>query len=201
MTNSTFKNIIRDAQQKIIRLAKKNSLLWFYNMHQKEVVESAEKLLKLYKKADRQIVLIACWLHDISKYYAKDRKNTSKVDKSHHIDSANLGESFLKNYNLTEEEVNKIKSCILRHRNTPPYKARTLEERIIATADTLSHYTSIFYFTYFKFFPDHSLEEMVKNQSEKLKRDWRDLELLPKAKKLVKEEYKVLKKLLENYNK
>ena len=206
MKNSLFQKIVKDSQRKIQLLAKKNGLLWFYNMHQKEVVRNTEKLLNLYKKADRKIAMIACWLHDISKYYSKNRREISRVDelhhtveRFHHIDSANLAERFLKNYNLTREEIDKIKNCILRHRNSKPYKAKTLEEKIIAVADTLSHLTSIFYLTYFKFFPDNSLEKMVKSQLEKLDRDWRDLQLLPKAKKLVEKEYKTLKKLLANY--
>ena len=36
---------------------------------------------------------------------------------------------------------------------------------------------------------------------EKIKRAWRDLQILPEAKKMVEIEYKTLKKLLENYNK
>jgi hypothetical protein len=44
------------------------------------------------------------------------------------------------------------------------------------------------------------MEEMVKSQIGKLDRDWRDLQLLPKAKKLVEREYKIIRKLITNYN-
>ena len=69
MTDRVFKHIIKQSEEVIIKLAKQNGWVWFYNMHQKEVLEAAEELLKLYPKADRQIVMIACWLHDVSKYY------------------------------------------------------------------------------------------------------------------------------------
>jgi len=201
MINSTFKKIINDTQQKILKLTKKNGWLWFYKMHQKEVINASKKLLKLYPKANKKIVLISSWLHDISKYYAKNTKDVPAVEKNHHIDSAKIAERFLRSYKLNEKEINQIRNCILRHRNKPPYRARTLEEKMMTVADTLSHFTSIFYLTYFKFYPEHSIEEMVKNNLAKLKRDWRDIQLLPKAKKLVEEEYKILKKLLENYQK
>ena len=69
----------------------------------------------------------------------------------------------------------------------------------MAAADTMSHFIGIFYLTYFKFYPKDSLEEMAESQIRKLDRDWRDLNLLPKAKKIVEREYKILRKLHENY--
>ncbi len=148
-----------------------------------------------------QIVLISCWLHDIAHYYAKSGKEILEVKTNHHIKGTKIAENFLKKYQITKKEIGKIKNCILCHRNKSPYIPKTLEEKIVAVADTLSHFESIFYLTYFKFHPEHSLEKMVKNGLEKLKRDWRDLELLPKTKKLVEVEYKTLKKLLENHQK
>lgn len=201
MKKQTFKKIIRDSQREILKLAKKNGWVWFYNLHQKEAVKCAEKLLKLYKKANKQIVLISSWLHDIAHYYAKNSKEILTVKTNHHIESAKAAERFLRKYKITDEEIAEIKNCILKHRNSAPYTPKTLEEKIVAVADTLSHFESIFYFVYFKFHPEHSLEEMVKTDLLKLKRDWRDLGLLPKAKKLVETEYKILKKLLENYQK
>lgn len=201
MKHSTFKKILRDSQWKILNLAKKNNWLWFYNLHQKEVIKCAKKLLKLYRKANRQIVLISCWLHDIGHYYAKSGEEILMVKVNHHIESAKIAESFLKKYKVTKEEIDEIKNCIVKHRNLSPYLPKTLEEKIVAVADTLSHFESIFYFIYFKFHPEHSLEKMVKSELEKLKRDWRDLGLLPRARKLVEAEYKTLKRLLENYQK
>lgn len=201
MTTPTFQKIIKDAKVEIKKIAKRNGWMWFYEMHQKEVIKYAEKLLKIYKTADRKTVLIACWLHDIAHYYARNGREILKVKKTHHLNGAKIAEKFLKQYNLKREEVEKITNCILKHRNHPPYTARTLEEKIVVVADTLSHFGSIFYLTYFKFHPSHSLEKMVEDDLAKLKRDWRDIQILPKAKKLAEAEYKMFKKLLENYNK
>ena len=201
MTDFLFQKIIQDSQREILKLAKKNGWLWFYNLHQKEVIKCAKKLLKIYKKADRKIVLISCWFHDIAHYYARDGKEIFEIKKNHHIKGAKIAEDFLKSYKLNKEEILKIKNCVLRHRNKEPYVARSLEEKIVVVADTLSHFESIFYFTYFKFSPDDSLEAMVKKDLEKLDRDWHDLGLLPEARKLAENEYKVFRKLLKNYKK
>lgn len=201
MTNKIFNRIIKDSRKKIRNLAIKNRWLWFYNLHQKEVINFAEKLLKIYKKADRKIVFISCWLHDIAHYYARDSEGILKVKANHHIKSAKIAGDFLKRYNIGKDELEKIKNCIICHRNKKLFSPKTIEEKIVVVADTMSHFGSIFYFTYFKFHPDHSLERMVNNDLEKLKRDLRDINLLPAAKKLVMQEYIIIKKLISNYAK
>lgn len=202
MTNAVFQKIIKDTKKHIIGLAKKNGWVWFYNIHYKKVFREAEKLLKLYPKADGKIVVVACWLHDITKYEARNvGKELKRKHKTHHLDGYKFSKKFLSNYGLGKDEIELIAQCVLRHRNKPSYKVRTLEEKIVAVADTLSHFTSILYILYFKYYPDDSVEKMVKANSEKIENDWRDLALLPKARGLVRKEYEVLKRLHENYNK
>lgn len=185
----------------ISKEAKKNNCFWFYQMHQTDIIKSAKKLLKLYPKADRKIVLISCWLHDIAYYSAKNWQDILKIRKIHHIKGAEIAERFLGKYGLKKEEILKIKNCILRHRNINNYQPKNLEEKIVAVADTLSHFESLFYFTFFKSFPQCSLEKMVKTTLKELEKDWQDIKILPKASKLIKEKYKILKQFFENYGK
>ena len=201
MTNKTFNQITADAQTKLKKLAKQNGWTWFYNLHQREVVIYAEKLLKIYKQGDRKILIIACWLHDIAHYYAKSPKEILAVKATHHIDGAKIAGEFLKKYQISADEIKRIQNCILCHRNTKPYQPKTLEEKMMAVADTMSHFGSIFYFTYFKFHPDHSLEQMIEDDLAKIKRDRRDINLLPRARKLVAKECQLIQKLLANYSK
>jgi HD superfamily phosphodiesterase len=198
MNKKQFQKIVNDIKELILREAKKNDWLWFYDLHQKEVVKCAEKLLKIYK-ADRQVVIIACWLHDISKYQIKSKLDTGKFHKTHHFDSYEFSKKYLAKYKISDNELEQISNCVLRHRNSSSYKARTVEEKIVAVADTLSHFTGVFYFTHFKFHPESSIDFMVNNHLEKLKRDWRDFGLLPKSRKIVEKEFVAIKKLHENY--
>lgn len=201
MENRIFQKIIKDAQKMISNKARKNNCFWFYQMHQNDIIKSARKLLKLYPKTNRKIVLIACWLHDIAYYDVKNWYNILKIRKIHHIKGADIAEKFLTKYNLERKEMQKIKNCILKHRNINNYRPKSLEEKIVAVADTLSHFESLFYLTFFKSFPRCSLEEMVKTNIKELKKDWQDIKILPKAPKLIEEKYKVLKQLFENYKK
>jgi uncharacterized protein len=199
MKDQVYKQIIKDVQDKVKSLAQKNNWLWFFNLHQREVIIYAEKLLKIYKRADHKIVMISCWLHDIAHYYATNGREILEVKKNHHLKGAEIAENFLKKYKISREEIERVKNCIIRHRNKKPHTPKTLEEKIMVVADTMSHFGSIFYLTYFKFHPDHTLEQMVADDLAKIERDWRDVNILPKAGKMVEKEYRVIKKMLMNY--
>jgi len=198
MTESTYHKIIEDIRGIILKKAEENDWLWFYQLHQKEVLKCAKKLLKLYR-ADKRIVIIACWLHDVSRYSVKNKLQLKASDKIHHIESAKFAKDFLGKYDLSKQEISNIYNCVIRHRNASPYKARSKEEKIVSTADTISHFSSVFYMTHFKFHPDNSIDDLVRLQHKKLGRDWADLSMLPKAKSLVKKEYQMLRRLHKNY--
>lgn len=201
MNKTEYQKILKDIGKTIVCLATENGWLWFYRMHQKEVLKYAIKLLKLYPEANKEVVIISCWLHDFSYYHVKDKSAFDNQRKIHHIESAKLAGDILSKHRLTVGEIGQIKSCILSHRNSPPYLAKTIEEKIVAVSDTLSHFGSVFYFTYLKFYPEKSIDDMVKDDLEKLARDKRDFKLLPGSEKLVKKEYETIKKLLANYQK
>ncbi|MFH1427685.1 MAG: HD domain-containing protein [Patescibacteria group bacterium] len=167
-------------------------------MHIKEIIKCANKLLKIYK-ADKKVVIIACWLHDISKFKVKNKKDTTKYHKTHHLDSYKFSIKFLSNYSISNKEKEEICNCVLRHRNNKPYQVRTIEEKIITVADILSHFTNIFYFTHFKFHPDDSVYDMAIAHLEKIERDWQDLNLLPKSIKLIEDKYKILREMHQNF--
>ncbi|KKR18171.1 MAG: hypothetical protein UU65_C0003G0177 [candidate division CPR2 bacterium GW2011_GWC1_41_48] len=192
--------LIQKIEKEVFEIANKNGWEWFYKVHMKPMVKSANELLKLYPEANKEIVIIAAWLHDTAKIYAKDIIEFEEIHKTHHLESAEVAKDLLlKHKELTDEKIEEILSCIIRHRNSKDYPAKTLEEKIVTVADTLSHFRGAIYLIHFKFFPEHSLEQMAHEALAKLDRDWRDLKLLPEAPKLAETEYQVLKKMLESY--
>ena len=72
-------------------------------------VDYAEKLAdELY--ANKEIVLIAAWLHDIgSIVYGR---------KDHHITGAKIAEEKLKELGYPKEKIELVKKCILNHRGS-----------------------------------------------------------------------------------
>ena len=179
MLDKVYKRINKDVNKEMVKVAQKNNQMWFYNLHIKEVVECARQLLPLYK-ANEKVVILSAWMHDFSLLYVDSNNRLKTSHKVHHLESSEMAEKFLKKYKVDESERHAIKEAILRHRNKDEFKPRKTEEKIVAVADAMSHFTGLYYFTYFKFYPNDSLEEMILKRKKQIEKDWEKLEILPK---------------------
>lgn len=84
---------------------------------------------------DIEIVEISAWLHDIGSIMNGRRE--------HHIRGAEIAEKKLRELNYPLEKIQKVKKCILNHRGSINNNRKTLEEKIIADADSLSHFDNL----------------------------------------------------------
>ncbi len=92
-------------------------------------VEFAEKM-----KADKEIVFLASWLHDIGTIiYRKE---------DHHITGPEIAEKELRELGYPEMRIAMVKHCILSHRASQNIKRETLEAQIVADADAMAHFGS-----------------------------------------------------------
>ncbi|PLX27879.1 hypothetical protein C0583_01420 [Candidatus Parcubacteria bacterium] len=198
MLDKTYKRANKDINKHMVKKAQHNNAMWFYNLHIKEVVECARQLLPLYN-SDEKVVTLACWLHDVSLLYVESQNNMIDAHKIHHTESAKIADELLKPYKMDKQEKDLIISCVQYHRNKSGYQPKKTEEKIVAVADAMSHFTSLYYFTYFKFNPNDSLEEMILKRKKQIEKDWNKLDILPKSKKIVKDKYLFFKELINNY--
>ncbi len=140
---------------------------YFIENHVKHVVKEALGLCKFYPKTDKEVVMVGAWLHDvthpISGYKGED----------HNIASAKTAKEFLISINYDKNKSKKIIRCIERHRTSQPPQPRAIEEKIVASADNLVH------FTMFDFLSKKmGLEKAIR----KLKKDLDSKFMLPEAK-------------------
>lgn len=155
--------------------------VWVY--HILPVVRHALSLGKKLK-ADLEILEIASLLHDYAalkdfKYY-----------KKHHIYGAKFAGAILKDLDYPKAKIAKVQECILCHRGSVPLSRRTVEAKILASADAMAHVTEvadIFFLAY----NVHGLEtyegcEWIKG---KLSRSWN--KIMPEGRDLVKTEYEI----------
>jgi len=163
------------------------------------IVPVVEHGVALSKKlgADREVVELSALLHDYASIY-----NFSLADE-HHIHSAELAEKILNKLNFPLEKIEHVKDCILSHRGSRPVKKDSLEAKILASADAMSHFTELadmMYLTY----GIHKYSTMkgaiwLKN---KLLRSWK--KIIPEGRQMVKNEYdiamKILNKTINNKN-
>lgn len=104
--------------------------------HIAAVVKNAEILSKKYG-ADREIVMIAAWLHDVASI------TDYSLYELHHIHGAKMAYDILKKYNYDEKKIKLIQECIKNHRGSINLKKNSLEELCIADADAISHFDSV----------------------------------------------------------
>lgn len=126
--------IIKKIREFVEEECGKNDLgIEIFENHLISVVNFSKKLA-IQKKADLEIVEIAAWLHDLgSVIYGR---------KDHHITGVEIAKEKLKEFNYPEEKIEKIKKCILNHRGSINNFRETLEEQIIAEADSISFFNN-----------------------------------------------------------
>ncbi len=152
----------------------------FFLDHVRKVVEEAAWLCQFYPEADRDIVTISSWLHDIGQTreaihsYAshKDGEPNYEGIEPHHIRGVRITREFPESINFPEDKTSQILHCIESHRTSKPPDPETIEARIVASADNLSHF--------------QDFEAIVKiigfqNALQKLERDLSSKFMLPEA--------------------
>ncbi len=154
-----------------------------------ELVVKNGKMLAKKLDADEEIVEIASWLHD----YAAISNRKWRLD--HHIYGTKLAEALLKKFGYPNKKIEQVKHCIYAHRASKKIPRRTLEAKIVASADAMAHFShlaGLFYLVYQRKRMD--LKKGKKWVLAKLERSWQ--KLMPEAKSMVRVKYQTIKHLL-----
>jgi len=157
--------------------------------HVGEMERWAAFLCRRYPKADREIVMLGVWLHDLGHYPLP-----SKID--HAIRSEKMAKKFLKDNNYPVKKIKMALHCVRAHRCNDVCP-ETLEARIVACADSASHMTDDMYFDIAR--TDRKLENPALRFSGKIERDFRDISVFPEVKKLLTPLYLSWKSLIAAY--
>lgn len=138
--------------------------------------------------ADKEIVLLAAWLHDIgSILYGRE---------DHHITGARIAEEKLRELGYPAEKIEHVKQCILNHRGSEHRERKTLEEQIVAEADTMSNFDNISGIFKAAFVYEHLDQgEAKESVRKKLENKWQQLRF-ENSKRLVRPKYEAAMVLL-----
>ena len=104
--------------------------------HIQAVVKNAEILADSYH-ADKEVVLIAAWLHDIASI------TDYSFYEDHHIHGAEMAEDILHKFNYSPDKIKLIQQCIRNHRGSISNSRVTLEELCVTDADAISHFDNV----------------------------------------------------------
>ena len=184
-----MKDIVKITQEYVLKECKKKSNPFgmnAYNHHFKSVVMYAEQLAEI-RNADKEIVLISAWLHDIASIKGEYEE--------HHIVGQKYAEDFLKKHNYPKEKIEKVKHCIYAHRGSRNIPRETVEAECIADADAMSHFNTISSLFYLAInVRGMDTEEANTFVKDKLQRSYN--KLTDTGKELIQEKYDAIMKIL-----
>lgn len=156
--------------------------------HIEAVVRNAEILANKYN-ADKEICIIAAWLHDIASI------TDYKLYEEHHIHGAKIASEMLRKFKYNDNKIELIKACILNHRGSIDNKRLSKEEQIIADADAISHFDSVPSLLYLAYKEKNmNIEEGKDFVKSKLERSFRKLS--DESKIFYKEKFENVMKIL-----
>jgi len=183
---------IRQEVRKLVKEAcysknnKFGNTVWLY--HILPVIEHSLNLGRELK-ADLEVLELAALLHD----YA----GTSNYEfyKNHHTQGARLAGKILAKFNFPPAKIKKVKECIISHRGSVNLKKKSIEAKILASADAMSHITELFDMCYLTF-NIHKYEtlEGARWLKNKFVRSWD--KTMPAGKKLIKADYEQALKII-----
>lgn len=104
--------------------------------HIESVVKNAELLAEKYV-ADKEVVMIAAWLHDIASI------TDYSLYEEHHIHGAEIAKELLERMSYDKEKMVLVLECIRNHRGSINLDKFSKEELCVADADAISHFDSV----------------------------------------------------------
>ncbi len=173
-TKNYFLNTVKESGPKF----------WYLDRHLPEVEKWAHKILERKPDANKEIVMLSVWLHDIGQMIGDQGLD-------HAINSETEAKRFLSQEGIDPHILNEVARCVRAHR-CKDVQPESLEAKILAVADSASHMTDIVYI-------DMAARGDKEGAKAKLERDFRDKGLFPELQKESRPLYEAWKKLLDVY--
>lgn len=164
---------------------------WIWANHLPIVANIANKLSQKYD-ANSDIVVSAAWLHDFGDAF------TNRHADNHEGLSKNEAIKVLQKCEYTAKEIAYIvDEVIAPHSCKEGYLPETVEGKILATADSLAHFSTDFYVQFaWKHLPENkSYQEYLEWVAEKLERDFHIKIFFEEERKAIQYKYESLKEV------
>lgn len=187
----TAKKLYEATKKYALEMVKKNPKYVTFPDHYYFVEISAMKFCDFHPEADREIVKLAVWLHDVG-HFVLDYSGDYNQAEDHAVVSEEMGRKFLEGNDVDSEKIDKILHCVRAHRNRD-VAPETIEAKIVAAADSASHLIGDGVYTFV--LRRYGTESAI----DKLERDYRDMKIIPEATKELHGLYENWRNLLENY--
>jgi hypothetical protein len=157
--------------------------------HVPEAEKWARKILKKYPEANKEVVLLAVWLHDSGHYPLP-----TQID--HAVRGEERARKFLEKEKYPQEKIERVLHCVRAHR-CKDVMPETLEAKIMAFCDSASHMTDTMYLDMARADEKGKFPRVY----AKMERDFRDLAIFPEMQKELTELFEAWKMFIKAYEK
>lgn len=185
---------LKSIRDKIAKEIKTSKLChpWFYKEHFLVVEKFAKELCDLYPKASRKAVMLAAWFHDASRAHGRHKK--------HDVYGAHYAKKFLTEKGFDKRLIKLVCEACRLHR-CKKNKPKSIEAKILATSDAMSHFSGGFYLRIFNNFCEEiGYEKAREKLARKIERDFKEKLFFKEAKQAVKPYYKAWQQILKGIN-
>lgn len=192
MKEYTYSPTVTKLRDSVIKEAQETEYIddWFLPQHLMEVERFANLLCDKHPDADRDIVGLGVWFHDIGRLRGKD--------EGHDVYGAEEAKRLLGESGYPPDKIEMVYEVCRSHR-CKDVKPESLEAKILATADAMSHFTHSFYFRLLQFYKDEkSFEEIREIVRNKLDRDYNDKIAFDEGREEVRAQYEAMKLVLQD---
>ena len=156
--------------------------------HIEAVVRNSEILAQKHG-ADKEVVMIAAWLHDIASITDYD------LYENHHIHGAEIAYDILSGLSYDKSKIPLVQACIRNHRGSVCMSKNSVEELCVADADAISHFDSVPSLLYLAYAERKmGIEEGIQFVKQKLERSFRKLSM--ESKEYYKNKYQQVMEIL-----
>ncbi|MFH1608180.1 MAG: HD domain-containing protein [archaeon] len=182
-----------DKLEKIKQIVKEKDTEEDFNYHIVPVVKNSF-LLADKLKVDNEVVEVAAWLHDIGRIV---NNTTFEKENEHHTEGEKEAVKVLSELGYEKEFIEKVAHCVLTHRGREGAKPKTVEAKIVASADAMSHLDTFLDMIVSFSKEIDSFEELINVIERKIKIDW-DEKMIPEAREIVKNKYDAIMLLIKS---
>lgn len=177
--------LIEKAKALFLQKREENGDRWNLRMHLRDAERWAKYILKKYPEADKTIIMLTVWLHDIG-YFPAPKED-------HAIVSERVAKKFLADEKVEDSLAQKVLHCVRSHRNKDVIP-NSFEAKLFVMIDSISHFT---WLPYIVMAQDNRASEGL----EKLERDYRDIQLFPDIVEEIAPLYISIKEMLTELDK
>jgi hypothetical protein len=172
-----FKNVVRE------NFSRKDFTYheWMVEYHLDIVERIALELCDVYKQADRDIVLALVWFHDFGKPLDEQNERVMTLQE---------GPKAMRACGYTQEFIDTVVEYwqLMEKKNEIDIRTTPMEVQIVSSADGASHFTGVFYPSYFNEDGD-DFATTQQHLREKIEKDWNRKIVLPEAREAFHNRY------------